>query len=78
MMKKRVQLVKNYLSKQLPEVDVGSYLSCRSNFLDMWLDVPLFSVENYPDFIDEINRFLSKDLGTRFELVYSQLVLTVK
>ena len=76
-MKKRVQLVENYLSKQLLEVDVDFYLSCRSNFLDMWLDVSLFSVENYPDFIDEINRFLSKDLGT-FELVYSQLVLTVK
>ena len=30
------------------------------------------------DFIDEINRLLAKDLGSRFELVYPQLVLTVK
>ena len=44
----------------------------------MGLHVLLFSVKNYPHFIDEINKFLSKDLSTRFEFVYSQLVLTVK
>ena len=30
------------------------------------------------NFIDEINKSLAKDLGLRFELVYPQLVLTVK
>ena len=25
-----------------------------------------FSNKNYPDFIDEINKFLSKELGARF------------
>ena len=29
-------------------------------------------------FIDEINRLLAKDFGSSFELVYPQLVLTVK
>ena len=78
MVKKRVQLLKSYLSKKIPEVDVGFYLSLRSNFMHIGLHIPLFSVKNYPDFIDEINKFLSKDLGTRFELVYPQLILTVK
>ena len=44
----------------------------------MGLDVPLYSVRNYPDLIEEVNRFLRKDLGNRFELIYPQLVLSVK
>ena len=78
MMKKPLQLLKRYLSKKFPEVTVGFYLSRRGNFVHMGLDVPLFSVKDYPDFIDEINKFHSKDLGTRFELVNPQLVLIVK
>ena len=78
MMKRCVQLLKNNLLKRFPEVNVGFYLSCRSNFEHMGLDVPLYSIDNYPDFIDEINSFISKDLGSRFELVYPQFVLTVK
>ena len=44
----------------------------------MDLDVSLFSIKTYPDFIGEINKFLSKDLGSRFELFYPQFILTVK
>ena len=44
----------------------------------MGLDIPLYSIKNYPDFIEEINKFLAKDLDSRFQLVYPQLVLTVK
>ena len=44
----------------------------------MGMDAPLYSIDSYLDFIDEINSFLSKDLGSRFELVYPQFVLTVK
>ena len=53
--------------KAFPEVDAGFYLNCRSNFIHMGLDVPLFSIKNYPDFIDEINKFLSKELGASAE-----------
>ena len=44
----------------------------------MGLDIPLYSIKNYPDFIEEINKFLAKDFDSRFELVYPQLMLTVK
>ena len=77
-MKNRVQLLKNYLSKKSPEIDICLYLSRRNNFVHMGLDVPIFSMKNYPDLIDEINKFLSKDVGTHFELFHSQFVLTVK
>ena len=63
MIKKRFQPLKSQLSKTFMEDDVGFYLSRRSNFLHMSLDVPLFSVKNYPEFIDEISKFLSKEIG---------------
>ena len=63
MMRKRVQLLKSHLCKTFPEVDAGFYLSRRRNFMHMGFDVLLFSIKHYPDFIDEINKFL---LGARF------------
>ena len=59
-------------------MDVGFYLSRRSKLVHMGLDIQLYSIKNYPDFIDEINKFLAKDLGSSFEFVYPQLLLTVK
>ena len=44
----------------------------------MGLDTPLYSIKNYPDFIEEINEFLVKDLDSEIDLVYPQLVLAVK
>ena len=35
----------------------------------MGFDITLYSIKNYPDFIDKINKFLTKDLGSSFELV---------
>ena len=75
MLGKRVLLLKSHLSTKFPNVNVGFYLTHRSNFVHMGLDVLLYSIKN---FIEEINKFLAKDLGSRFELVYPQLVLTVK
>ena len=42
----------------------------------MGLDLPLYSIKNYPNLIEEINKCLAADLG--FELAYPQVVLTVK
>ena len=78
MLRKLVLLLKSHLSEKSPDVNVGFYLSRRSNFVHMGLDVPLYSIKIYLDFIEEINKFLAKDLGSRFELVYPQLVLTIK
>ena len=78
-LKKRVQLLKAHLTKKIPEVTcVGFYLSRRSNYVHMGLDIPLNSGKNYPDFIGVINKFLAKDLDSQFDLVYPQLVLAVK
>ena len=77
-MKKRDQLLKSYLVKKFPELNdgVGFYLSRRSKFVHMGLDSPLYSIKNYPDLIEEINKFLAME--SCFELIYPQLVLTVK
>ena len=43
------------------------------------LDILFFSMKNYPDFIEEINKLITKYFdNSRFVLVYLQLVLTVK
>ena len=74
MMKKGFQVLKDYSLEKFPDVgNIGFYLSRR--FVHMGLDVLLYSIRNYPDLIDEINKFLSM---VGFELFYPQLVLTVK
>ena len=67
-MKKRVQLLKSYLVKKFPELDdgVGFYLSRRSKFVHIGLHSPLYSIKNYRDLIEEINKFLAMESG--FEL----------
>ena len=75
-MNKGFQVLKDYLLKKFPDVsNIGFYLSRRCKFVHMGLDVLLYSIRNYSDLIDEINKFLSM---VGFELVYPQLVLTVK
>ena len=68
-MKRRVQLLKSYLSKKFPEVGDGFYLTPRSKFVHMKLDILLYSIENYSDFLDEISKFLAKDLGLSFDVL---------
>ena len=67
-MNKRVQLLKSYLVKKFPELDdgVGFYLSRRSKFVHIGLDSPLYSIKNYRDLTEEINKFLAMKSG--FEL----------
>ena len=60
MLRKQVQLLKSYLSKNFLEIDVDFYLSRRSNYIHMGLDFPLYSIKNYFSFIKEINNFLQK------------------
>ena len=68
MLRKRVLLLKSHLSKKFPDINVGFYLSRRSNFVHVGLDVQLYSIKNYPpDFTEEINKFLAKDLSSCFE-----------
>ena len=79
MLRKRVLLLKNHLSTKFPDGNVGFYWNRRSNFMHMVLDVPLYSLKNYSDFVKEIHKFLSRDLDSnRFQLIELQLVLTVK
>ena len=64
--------------KKFPELNdgVGFYLSRKSKFVHIGLDSPLYSMKNYPDLIEEINKVSAMESG--FELVYPQLSLTIK
>ena len=58
------------MAQKLTEVTgTGSYLHRRSNYVYMGLDMGLYSIKNYPDFIEEINKFLAKNLDPCFILV---------
>ena len=72
-----MQLLKSYLSKKFPEVDVSFYLSHRNKFVNMGLDTPLYSIKNDRDFVDEINKSLAKGLGSSFDLVLSWYILSL-
>ena len=74
MLRKRVLLLKNHLSTKFPDGNVGFHRSRRSNFVHMVVDVPLYSLKNYWDFVKEIHKFLSRDLDSnRFQLIEPQL-----
>ena len=78
-MRKNARLIKNHLTKKFADIKAGFNLSRRSDFMHLGLDILLFSIKNYPDFIEEINKLLTKCFdNSRFVLVYPQLVLTVK
>ena len=65
------------MAKKFPEVTgIEFYLSLRSNYIHMGLHLLLYSIRNYPDFIEEVNKFLTKNRDPRFDLVHPQLVLT--
>ena len=69
-LKKRVQLLKAHLAKKFPKVaGIGFYLSRRSNNVHMGLDIPLYSIKNYPNLIEQINKLLAKDLDSRLSTV---------
>ena len=69
-LKKRVQLLKAHLAKKFPKVaGIGFYLSHRSNNVHMGLDIPLYSIKNYPNLIEQINKLLAKDLDSRLSTV---------
>ena len=79
MLRKYFLLLKSYLSIKFPDVNVGFYVSRRSNFIHMGVVVLLYSLKNYSDFVKEIHKFLSIDLDSScFQLVEPQLALTVK
>ena len=79
MLRKCVSLLKNHLSTKFPDVNVGFYLIHRSNFVHLGLDVPLYSLKNYSDFVKEIHKFHSRYLDSNcFQLVEPPVVLTIK
>ena len=83
MLRKCVSLLKNHLSIKCPDVNVGFYLICRSNFVHLgfhkFLHLPLYSLKNYSDFVKKNHKFHSRDLDSNcFQLVEPPVVLTVK
>ena len=56
-MKTFLIMLSNVLKKDYPNVEVEFYLSRRSKFAHMGLDVPLTKIENYEQLISDIEKY---------------------
>ena len=68
--RKRLHILKMILKEKFPDItSVGFYLSKRSKYLHMGLEQSLSSIENYKDFKEEIYKFLSVKLDSKFKMI---------
>ena len=57
------------LKEKFPDITVGFYLSKRSKYLHMGLEQSPSSIENYKDCKEEIYKFLSVKLDSKFKMI---------
>ena len=67
--RKRLHILKMILKEKFPDITVGFYLSKRSKYLHMGLEQSLSSIENYKNFKEEIYKFLSVKLDSKFKMI---------
>ena len=67
--RKRLHILKMTLKEKFPDITVGFYLSKRSKYLHMGLEQSLSSIENYKNFKEEIYKFLSVKLDSKFKMI---------
>ena len=67
--RKRLHILKMTLKEKFPDITVGFYLSKRSKYLHMGLEQSPSSIENYKDFKEEIYKFLSVKLDSKFKMI---------
>ena len=67
--RKRLHILKMILKEKFPDITVGFYLSKRSKYLHMGLEQSPSSIENYKDFKEEIYKFLSVKLDSKFKMI---------
>ena len=78
-MKTFIIMLKNCLKKDYPEVCVEMYVSRRSKFVHMGLDVPLNKINHHEKFIVDIENFWKqKKTDDKFRFVEPYLINCTK
>ena len=79
LIKKVIKQLKKHMELNFPNYKAKFYSNRRSLYIHLGLDISLFSFENYKDFLDEIDKFLTENLVKDFKRVYpSKLVLSTR
>ena len=78
-MKTFLIILKNCLKKDYPNVEAEFYLSRRSKFVHMGLDMPINKITHYEEFIRNIeNLWLQKKQDDKFKYVNPYLINLTK
>ena len=75
---KHVRILEKHMNSLFPNLKLNFYVSKRSKYVHMGLDLPLFSIKDHDRIINEIKEFMFDELDERFKFCFPQLVLTVK
>ena len=75
---KHVRILEKHMNSLFPNLKINFYVSKRSKYVHMGLDLPLFSIKDHDRIINEIKEFMFDELDERFKFCFPQLVLTVK
>ena len=76
--KRFVNLLSDHMKEKFPEIEIGFYVSKRTNYEHMGKDSPLFSYLRHSQITDQLQNFMSDELDERFKLMFSQLVSAIK
>ena len=77
--KKVVAQSEKHMSLKFPEYNSKFYANRRNFYIHLGLDKSLFSFENYKQFLQEVNSFLTEHLHTQFSSVFPpKLVISTK
>ena len=57
------------MKQKFPHYDSKFYANCRNIYIHLGLDKSLFSFDDYKEFLNTIDKFLSKQLRAEFKIV---------
>ena len=77
--RKVVAQLEKHMSLKFPEYNSKCYANRRNFYMHLRLDKSLFSFENYRQFLQEVNSFLTEHLYSQFSSVFPpKLVISAK
>ena len=67
---KHVRILEKHTNSLFPNLKINFYVSKRSKYVHMGLDLPLFSIKDHDRTINEIKEFMFDELDERFKFCF--------
>ena len=78
-MKKIITKLQILMKQKFPHYDSRFYANCHNTYIHLGLDKSLFSFDDYKEFLNTIDKFLSEQLRVEFKIVDPpKLVISTK